>query len=201
MIGDVRCWLLKPLPWSHLDLGRYENQKVKVRCIISKRSLYLVARMHKNNVIGCRLIVEHFPEQLNFSGKNKPSIFCMWEKRRKQLNKNWRCSCEGWWWRGPSGPRGPRMDILLNLLDHYPTFSIHSTQARGGTKHCALRARTFNHVMEFLDSQPNRHTTRICVCSFAPASPHRQIDDFGFYSKTCLFCLWWNFKETAAFFT
>ena len=89
MIGDVRCWLLKPLPWSHLDLGRYENQKVKVRCIISKRSLYLVARMHKNNVIGCRLIVEHFPEQLNFSGKNKPSIFCMWEKRRKQLNKNW----------------------------------------------------------------------------------------------------------------
>ena len=73
--------------------------------------------------------------------------------------------------------------------------------ARGGTKHCALRARTFNHVMEFLDSQPNRHTTRICVCSFAPASTHRQIDDFGFYSKTCLFCLWWNFKETAAFFT
>ena len=96
---------------------------------------------------------------------------------------------------------GQSLDILLNLLDHYPTFSIHSTQARGGTKHCALRARTFNPVMEFLGSRPIRHTTRTCVCSFAPASTHRQIDDFGFYSKTCLFCQWWNSKATAEFFT
>ena len=80
MIGDVQCWLLKPLPWGHLDFGRCKNQKVKVRCIISKRSLYLVARMQKNNVIGGRLILEHFPEQLNFSGKNKPPFFAC-EKR------------------------------------------------------------------------------------------------------------------------
>ena len=67
--------------------------------------------------------------------------------------------------------------------------------------HCALCARTFNPVMEFLGSRPIRHTTRTCVCSFAPASTHRQIDDFGFYSKTCLFCQWWNSKATAEFFT
>ena len=182
--------------------------------------------MHKNNVIGGRLILEHFPEQLNFSGKNKPSIFCMWEKRRKQLAFLWRCSCAGWWkaklerlglrdrfaarppaarlwwWRGPYGPRGPRMDILLNLLDHHPPFSIHSTQPEVGMcLHCAMCARTFNPVMEFLGSRPIRHTTRTCVCSFAPASTHRQIDDFGFYSKTCLFCQWWNSKATAEFFT
>ena len=36
--------------------------------------------MHKNNVIGGRLILEHFPEQLNFSGKNKPPFFAC-EKR------------------------------------------------------------------------------------------------------------------------
>ena len=77
MIGDVQCWLLKPLPWGHLGFGRCKNQKVKVRCIISKRILYLVVRMPKNNVIGGRLIFEHFPERLNFSGKKKPSIFCM----------------------------------------------------------------------------------------------------------------------------
>ena len=200
MIGDVQCWLLKPLPWGHLDCGRYKNQKVKVRCIISKRILYLVVRMPKNNVIGGRLILEHFPEQLNVSGKNKPSIFCMWEKRRKQLAFLWRCSCAGWWkaklerlglrdrlaarppaarlwwWRGPYGPRGPRMDILLNLLDHHPPFSIHSTPDQRWE--CALCARTFNPVMEFLGSRPIRHTTRTCVCSFAPASTHRQINDF-----------------------
>ena len=164
MIGDVRCWLLKPLPWSHLDLGRYENQKVKVRCIISKRSLYLVARMHKNNVIGCRLIVEHFPEQLNFSGKNKPSIFCMWEKRRKQLNKNWRCSCAGWWWRGPSGPRGPRMDILLNLLDHYPTFfNPLYTGQRWEYALCIARAdiQSRNGIPRFATNSP--HNAHLCV--------------------------------------
>ena len=65
---------------------------------------------------------------------------------------------------------------------------------------CIVRARTFNPVMEFLGSRPIRHTTRTCVCSFAPASTHRQIDDFGFYSKTCLFCQWWNSKATAEFF-
>ena len=76
MIGDVQCWLLKPLPWGHLDCGRYKNQKVKVRC----RILYPVVRMPKNNVIGGQLILEHFPEQLNFSGKNKPPFFAC-EKR------------------------------------------------------------------------------------------------------------------------
>ena len=54
--------------------------------------------------------------------------------------------------------------------------------------HCALCAWTFNPVMEFLGSRPIRHTSRTCVCSFAPASTHRQINYFGFYSKTCLFC-------------
>ena len=34
MIGDVQCWLLKPLPWGHLDFGRCKNQKVKVRCMM-----------------------------------------------------------------------------------------------------------------------------------------------------------------------
>ena len=169
--------------------------------------------MPKNNVIGGRLIFEHFPERLNFSGKKKPSIFCMWEKRRKQLAFLWRCSCAGWWkaklerlelrdrlaarppaarlwwWRGPYGPRGPRMDILLNLLDHHPPFSIHSTpDQRWECALCIVRARTFNPVMEFLGSRPIRHTTRTCVCSFAPAGTHRQINDFGFYSKNCLFC-------------
>ena len=41
--------------------------------------------MPKNNVIGCQLILEHFPEQLNFSGKNKPPFFAC-EKRGEN---NW----------------------------------------------------------------------------------------------------------------
>ena len=142
--------------------------------------------MPKNNVIGGWLILEHFSEQLNFSGKKKPSIFCMWEKRRKQLAFLWRCSCAGWWkaklerlglrdrlaarppaarlwwWRGPYGPRGPRMDILLNLLDHHPPFSIHSTQTRGGNVHCARAdIQSRNGIPRFATNSP--HNAHLCV--------------------------------------